>query len=92
MTATPTDRPLRDILFVLNPVSGDIDKTELEHTIGAYCAAHGRTARFHHTHGHNDLEELRMALQQRPPDALFAAGGDGTASLAAEAVDRKSVV
>ncbi|UYZ64164.1 diacylglycerol/lipid kinase family protein [Hymenobacter weizhouensis] len=89
MTAAATSSPellLRDILFVLNPVSGDIDKTKLEETISRYCTEHGRTARFHHTCGHDDLGELRAALQQRPPDAAFAAGGDGTASLVAEAL------
>lgn len=76
---------LRQLLFVLNPISGDIDKTTLEDTIAAYCAERGRTATFFHTNGDDDLARLRHRLLQ-PYDAVFAAGGDGTASLVAEAV------
>ncbi|WBA42919.1 diacylglycerol/lipid kinase family protein [Hymenobacter canadensis] len=78
--------PLRNLLFVLNPVSGDISKVELESSITAYCTERGRKARFYHTTGQNDLKNLRHHLQQHAYDAVFAAGGDGTVSLVAEAL------
>lgn len=77
---------LRQLLFVLNPVSGDIDKSALEATISAYCTERGRTATFFHTDGQDDLRQLRHHLAARPYDAVFAAGGDGTVSLVAEAL------
>lgn len=75
---------LRHVLFVLNPVSGDIDKSALEATISAYCTERGRTAAFFHTDGQDDLRQLRQHLAARSYDAVFAAGGDGTVSLVAE--------
>ncbi|RSK41074.1 diacylglycerol/lipid kinase family protein [Hymenobacter perfusus] len=77
---------LRRLLFVLNPVSGDIDKSELEGSITAYCAERGRTAAFFHTDGESDLTRLRRHLHEQTYDAVFAAGGDGTVSLVAEVV------
>jgi len=82
----PKTAPLRRLLFVLNPISGDIDKAELEGLIARYSTERGRSARFYHTTGTNDLQHLREHLRQRSYDAVFAAGGDGTASLVAEAL------
>jgi diacylglycerol kinase (ATP) len=87
--AAPETAPLRRLLFVLNPISGDIDKAELEGTITRYCAERGRWARFYHTTGTHDLRNLREHLLEHPYDAVFAAGGDGTASLVAEALLNK---
>ena len=84
--ATPKTAPLRRLLFVLNPISGDIDKAELEGLISRYCTERGRSAHFYHTTGTNDLQDLREHLRQHSYDAVFAAGGDGTASLVAEAL------
>jgi diacylglycerol kinase (ATP) len=77
---------LHSLLFVLNPISGDIDKQELETTIGAYCMARGREVSFFHTTGEHDLDRLRAHLAAHTPDAVFAAGGDGTVNLVGEAL------
>ena len=90
MTAVAPDL-LRHLLFVLNPVSGGIDKANLEQTVSAYCADRGRTATFYHTSGTDDLAKLRDYLNQHPYDAVFAAGGDGTVSLVAEALVGKKI-
>ncbi|WP_303311469.1 diacylglycerol kinase family protein [Hymenobacter sp. BT730] len=76
----------KSVLFVLNPISGDIEKEGLEQRITTYCTEHGRAASFFHTTGQNDLLLLRQYLQQHQPEAVFAAGGDGTVSLVAEAL------
>ncbi|QJX48567.1 diacylglycerol kinase family lipid kinase [Hymenobacter taeanensis] len=77
---------LCNLMFVLNPISGDIDKSELESTIGRYCRERGRHVAFFHTTGEQDLEILRRKLAQEAYHAVFAAGGDGTVSLVAEAL------
>ncbi|RIY13918.1 diacylglycerol kinase family lipid kinase [Hymenobacter rubripertinctus] len=82
---------MRRLLFVLNPISGDIDKARLATAISAYCAARGRVAAFFATTGDQDLARLRTHLAACPPDAVFAAGGDGTVSLVAEAVEGTAV-
>ncbi|TGE14393.1 diacylglycerol/lipid kinase family protein [Hymenobacter elongatus] len=83
MSSSPV---LYQLLFVLNPISGDIDKSSLEATIKHYCAERGRTASFFHTTGEHDEEKLRYHIGQQRYDAVFAAGGDGTVSLVASAL------
>lgn len=90
MTAA-TATMIRHLLFVLNPISGDIDKADLEQTITTYCTERGRTAKFYHTTGTDDLSKLRDYISHHAYDAVFAAGGDGTVSLVAEALVGKSV-
>lgn len=80
------DSRLRQLLFVLNPISGDVNKSELEDKVAAYCEERGRTARFYHTTGTSDLQKLQQHLTQHSYDAVFAIGGDGTVSLVAEAL------
>ncbi|UOQ51558.1 diacylglycerol/lipid kinase family protein [Hymenobacter cellulosivorans] len=74
------------LLFVLNPISGDIDKSSLEDTITSFCRERGRTVTFFHTSGENDLTKLQRHIREHSYDAVFAAGGDGTVSLVAEAL------
>lgn len=78
--------PLTSLLFVLNPISGDIDKQDLESTITDFCVGRGREASFFHTTGENDLTHLRAHLAAHAYDAVFAAGGDGTVKLVGEAL------
>ncbi|GGG51164.1 diacylglycerol/lipid kinase family protein [Hymenobacter glacieicola] len=85
-----SDLALHSLLFVLNPISGDVDKTDLEATIRRYCQERGRTASFFHTSGSDDLVALRKHLAEHSFDAVFAAGGDGTVSLVAEALSGTS--
>ncbi|HEX8427485.1 diacylglycerol/lipid kinase family protein [Hymenobacter sp.] len=82
---------LRYLLFVLNPISGDLDKAELEQTITNYCTERGRQATFYHTTGTDDLTKLRRYLDLHSFDAVFAAGGDGTVSLVAEALLERGI-
>lgn len=77
---------LHSLRFVLNPISGDIDKQDLESTITDFCATRGRQASFFHTTGKQDLARLRAHLAAHAPDAVFAAGGDGTVNLVSEAL------
>ncbi|MCB2376921.1 diacylglycerol kinase family lipid kinase [Hymenobacter sp. BT635] len=77
---------LRHLLFVLNPISGDIDKSSLEDEVALFCSERGREAKFYHTTGEDDLEKLQQHLQHHRYDAVFAAGGDGTVSLVAAAL------
>ncbi|MGY2134780.1 diacylglycerol/lipid kinase family protein [Hymenobacter sp. HD11105] len=84
--AAETHPHLHSLLFVLNPISGDINKQDLESTITEFCATRGRQASFFHTTGEQDLDRLRAHLAAQTYDAVFAAGGDGTVNLVGEAL------
>ncbi len=68
----------RRILFIINPIAGDIDKEELEGDIIAICEQHTIRYTFYKTTGDQDKETIRKLMQAEDFDAVFAIGGDGT--------------
>lgn len=80
--------PFRNVLFVINPISGGLDKEDLEARIEGYCAPYEIQPSFYKTTGLKDLEELRKMITGQEPDAVFAVGGDGTVNLVAEALNQ----
>ncbi|MCC9167626.1 diacylglycerol/lipid kinase family protein [Pontibacter harenae] len=78
------DEPsIRHLLFVINPIAGDIDKEELEDSIAEVCSSCGISYEVYKTTGKNDKEVLQAKLKQTRFDGVFAVGGDGTVNLVA---------
>ncbi|QHL86294.1 hypothetical protein GU926_02080 [Nibribacter ruber] len=77
---------MKKILFVINPISGDIDKQELEENIQAFCRRHEITGQFFKTSGEQDEEKLRQEIKSFQPETVAAVGGDGTVSLVAKEI------
>ena len=74
------------ILFIINPISGSIEKSGLKEKISHELSNRSAEVMFFETYGKEDLERLNAQLDKLNPDIVVAAGGDGTASLAARAV------
>ena len=74
------------ILFVINPVSGSIQKSGLNDRILRNLKGSGFEAAFYETLGQHDLGRLKSRIDAVNPGIVVAAGGDGTANLAARAV------
>ncbi|MCF6171764.1 MAG: hypothetical protein L3J66_12365 [Bacteroidales bacterium] len=66
------------LLFVVNPVSGGVNKGPFLLEAKKLCSKYGIEARFFKTTGHKDEQALLLALQEFHPDKVAAAGGDGT--------------
>jgi diacylglycerol kinase (ATP) len=73
----------KHVLFVINPIADDIDKTELEEEIKLICRQHDISNAIYKTTGQSDKEKIEELIRQSGFDAVFAAGGDGTVSLVA---------
>lgn len=71
------------ILLVVNPVSGDVDKSEFLKYAQEACAKYGYELGVFKTKGQDDLEKLRKEIEAFSPDRIGAVGGDGTFRLAA---------
>lgn len=69
------------LLFVVNPIAGDVDKEELEAEIKAKCEEHSITCDIYRTTGENDEAEIKARLSQNNYDGAFAVGGDGTVNI-----------
>lgn len=78
---TPHPMPPRKLLFVINPISGGIDKEDADTIIKEYCDSQGIEAQFFHTTGEEDSRKIWYHGQEFKPDAIVAVGGDGTVNL-----------
>jgi diacylglycerol kinase (ATP) len=71
----------KNILFVINPISGDVDKTNLEVELAAFAKENGFTPSFFFTTGRKDKKRLKALINWDTPGLIVAVGGDGTVSL-----------
>ncbi len=69
------------IIFVVNPISGDLDKTNLENQIRAYAKQEDFQVHIYYTTGESDDVTIRELIQEIEPDKVVAAGGDGTCNM-----------
>lgn len=71
------------ILFVINPVSGDVGKTEFEGKIKHFSDKNKFSYEIYYTKGEKDKEELKKKLKLYKPDRVVSVGGDGTCNMTA---------
>lgn len=74
----------QEILFVINPISGDIDKNHMEAKIERLAQKRGFTQRVYLTSGDGDAEKIKDLIARSKPDKVMVAGGDGTINLVAK--------
>lgn len=66
------------LFFVVNPISGGVDKEPFLKSAKNLCNTYGIEYTIFKTTGKNDEEELKKALQHHHPDKIISVGGDGT--------------
>jgi len=74
---------MRKLLFVINPISGDINKNGLRKEVKAHCENEVEYT-FIETSGENDKEKINEKIKDYEPTDVIACGGDGTVNLIAE--------
>ncbi|SMG20242.1 lipid kinase, YegS/Rv2252/BmrU family [Marivirga sericea] len=72
------------LLFIINPKSGNSDKTNLERQIKSVCAKNNKDYALFYTTGQNDQEKIKEKQSDYQADTLIACGGDGTVNLVAQ--------
>lgn len=72
-------------LFIINPISGNEDKSHLLRMVKAELKSDDKLTVFKTT-GENDTEKIQQQLKKENFDRVLVAGGDGTIKLAAEAM------
>ena len=66
------------ILFVVNPISGGVNKEPFLKNAKGICKKYGVSYEVFKTTGKNDLENLQLLLPKVNPDKVMSVGGDGT--------------
>ena len=82
----------KNILFVVNPISGDLDKTDLIDAVREFAAVNHFDLRVYETTGKNDLKEIQTLYNQYNPERIIIAGGDGTIKMVAEAMEHYDII
>jgi diacylglycerol kinase (ATP) len=71
------------LLFVVNPISGGVDKEPFLRDAQQLCDRYGVMLSIFKTTGKNDREQLQKILEKEQPNKVAAVGGDGTVLFAA---------
>ncbi|MCD9576692.1 diacylglycerol/lipid kinase family protein [Flavobacterium soyae] len=82
----------KNVLFVVNPISGDLDKSSLIEAVREFAATNYFGLKVYETTGKNDLKEIQALYNQYLPERIIVAGGDGTIKMVAEAMEEQDVI
>lgn len=74
------------IFFIINPIAGGIDKTNLAEELKKFCDKCKIDHKIEESPKDMNDEKFRKIIDEWKPDALVAAGGDGTANFAGKLV------
>jgi diacylglycerol kinase family enzyme len=66
------------LLFIVNPISGGVDKEPFLNDAQRLCNRYGIALAIFRTTGKNDKEQIYQVLEKEKPDKVAAVGGDGT--------------
>jgi diacylglycerol kinase (ATP) len=82
----------KNILFVVNPISGDLDKSNLIEAVEEFSTTHHFDLKVYETTGKSDQKNIQKLYKQYQPERIIVAGGDGTIKMVAEAVEEFDVI
>lgn len=82
----------KNIIFVVNPISGDLDKSDLESAVAEFATTNHFDLEVYETTGENDIKEIQSLYKQYNPERIIVAGGDGTIKMVAEAMEQHDVI
>lgn len=73
----------KKFLFIINPISGGVDKKPLEITIKHWASKNDIAFSLFFTTGKDDAQAIEFKIKEDNSEALVSVGGDGTAQLVA---------
>ena len=83
---------LKNYLLVVNPISGDIDKTEIIEIANNFAENENVNLIIFETTGKNDEEKIQKLQKEHHIERIIVVGGDGTIKMVAEAVQEHNVI
>lgn len=82
----------KNIIFVVNPISGDLDKSDLIEAVQEFATTNHFELEVYETTGKNDQKNIQRLYDQHHPERIVVAGGDGTIKMVAEAMEQHDVI
>ena len=78
--------------LVVNPISGDVDKSEILNKTMAFATEYDVEIIVYETSGDNDETAIRELYNLHKPERILIAGGDGTIKMVGEALEKQDVI
>lgn len=82
----------KNVIFVVNPISGDLDKSDLLDTVQEFSAVYDFNLVVYETTGEKDTRAIQLLYDEYAPERIVVAGGDGTIKMVAEAMETHDIV
>lgn len=82
----------KNILMVVNPISGDLDKTEFVEAVTFYCKLNKLLLKIFFTTGEDDALEINKLYRKYKPQRVIIVGGDGTIKFVADILQNENVI
>lgn len=82
----------KNFIFVVNPISGDLDKSDLVNAVAEFATTNHFDLEVYETTGKNDIKEIQSLYEQYNPERIIVAGGDGTIKMVADAMQKHNVI
>ncbi|MDX6188829.1 diacylglycerol kinase family protein [Flavobacterium sp. Fl-318] len=82
----------KNIVFVVNPISGDLDKSDLMEAVYEFSITNNFNLVVYETTGQSDVKAIQLLYEQCSPQRIVVAGGDGTIKMVAEAMEQYDIV
>ncbi|WP_166920280.1 diacylglycerol/lipid kinase family protein [Flavobacterium poyangense] len=82
----------KNIVFVVNPISGDLDKSDLMDAVYEFSDVNNFNLVVYETTGESDVKAIQALYEECSPQRIVVAGGDGTIKMVAEAMEQYDIV
>ncbi|WP_269240407.1 diacylglycerol/lipid kinase family protein [Flavobacterium limnophilum] len=82
----------KNVVLIVNPVSGAIDKTEFIDAATLFATKENLNVVLYTTSGKEDISKIRTLYAQHKPERVIIVGGDGTIKIVAEALETQDVI
>lgn len=82
----------KKFILVINPISGDLDKTEIVNKTKAFAERLDIEIVVYETTGKEDDKHIEKLFLELKPERVLIAGGDGTIKIVGEALEKHDVV
>lgn len=79
------------IFFVINPISGNIDKNNLETDIDHFMSKQNQQVEVYYMTGEGDKQKISNLIERTYPEKVVAVGGDGTCNLIGQILLNKNI-
>ncbi|HEX8575022.1 MAG TPA: diacylglycerol kinase family protein [Flavobacterium sp.] len=79
-------------VFVVNPISGDVDKTDISNLVTTFSSENNIDCIVYETTGNDDDAKIKSLFDAHRPERVIVAGGDGTIKMVGEALEKDDVI